>query len=260
MAEEKRLLVLVVDVDDDLGEKTKLRGPVIGRKAVLEAAGKLALADPEESDANTLFHAVKTLDRLSKDHKVEIAALSGSKSLGYEAHTKVIKQLESVVKHFRPEACVFVSDGASDEQVLPLIQSRIKINSVERVIIKQTQELEKTYFVILDKLKDPGIARVVFGIPGLALALWFWLGGEGLRYFIGLLGLYLMLRAIGIEERFFQALHNTRISFDRISFVFFFASVPLALVALSIAFTKASAVAGPNLVKFAAVFIKEALL
>ena len=42
MADHKRLLVLVVDIDADLQEKAKVKGPVVGRKAVSEAATKLA--------------------------------------------------------------------------------------------------------------------------------------------------------------------------------------------------------------------------
>jgi putative membrane protein len=54
----KRTLVLCVDRDDDLGRKVGIDGPVVGRDAVEEAARRLALADPEDSDANGLFAAV----------------------------------------------------------------------------------------------------------------------------------------------------------------------------------------------------------
>jgi len=50
-------LVIAVDRDDDLGRKTGIQSPVIGRRANIEAAVKLALADPEESDVNTMFLA-----------------------------------------------------------------------------------------------------------------------------------------------------------------------------------------------------------
>ena len=41
-------LVITVDRDNDLGLKTAIRGPVVGRKQVLTAALKLGIADPED--------------------------------------------------------------------------------------------------------------------------------------------------------------------------------------------------------------------
>ena len=40
-----RTLVITVDQDNDLGLKTAIRGPVVGRKQVLTAALKLGIAD-----------------------------------------------------------------------------------------------------------------------------------------------------------------------------------------------------------------------
>ena len=50
-----RTLVITVDRDNDLGQKTAIRGPVVGRKQVLTAALKLGIADPEESDTNAIL-------------------------------------------------------------------------------------------------------------------------------------------------------------------------------------------------------------
>ncbi len=260
MPEAKRLLVLCVDVDADLHEKAKLRGPVVGRKANVEAATKLAVADPEEVDANAMFKAVKLHDDLAKEHTVEIATLTGSRHLGYAADREIVQQLEKVIGDFKPEACVFVTDGASDERILPLIQSRVKINSVHAVYVKQEKDLEKTYFIILDKLKEPSFARIVFGIPGIALLLYFLVGTEGIRYFIGLLGAYLILRGAGIEDWLARSAANTKLSFDRVSSVFYFAAVPLALVAIGIATSKAASSEAGDVVKIAAAFVKELFL
>lgn len=100
MPEAKRLLIMVVDIDDDLHEKAKLKGPIVGRKANLEAAGKLAVADPQEVDANAIFAAVKLHDELSKDHIVEVATFTGSRVPGFPAQREVVKQLEKVIADF----------------------------------------------------------------------------------------------------------------------------------------------------------------
>ena len=61
-----RTLVLTVDRDNDLGIKTAIRGPVVGRRQVLTAALKLGIADPEESDTNAILGALSQHDNLSE--------------------------------------------------------------------------------------------------------------------------------------------------------------------------------------------------
>ena len=62
--EEKRILILCVDRDDDLGKKAGIKTPVLGRDENLNAAIALALRDPEEADANAMFEGVRGYDRL----------------------------------------------------------------------------------------------------------------------------------------------------------------------------------------------------
>ena len=77
-----RTLVLTVDRDNDLGIKTAIRGPVVGRRQVLTAALKLGIADPEESDTNAILGALSQHDNLSEslgdDDEVEIDIISNS--------------------------------------------------------------------------------------------------------------------------------------------------------------------------------------
>src|SRR5438132_1208262 len=56
-----KTLVLCVDRDDDIGVKTGIRGPIVGREGNLAAATKLGLADPEDSDVNALLSAASGL-------------------------------------------------------------------------------------------------------------------------------------------------------------------------------------------------------
>ncbi len=239
MAKPNKILVLDVDFDDDLGEKVHVRGPVVGREANVKAATLLAIADPEESDANTMFKAVKEYDELSAEYDAEVATITGKSSLGFKAERELIEQLEKVLEKFPADSCVFVSDGASDEQILPLVQSRVKLAGMRTVTVKQTKELEKTYFVILEKLKEPHYARIVFGIPGIALLLYFLLpfavpdiGPSLLRILLGLLGAYLMIKGFGIEETIIRSVSFSKISIESPSFIFQFASASLIIVSV----------------------------
>lgn len=75
---ERCTLVLSVDRDDDLGFKANLEGPVVGREACIAAANTLALIDPEDSDVNAIFQAVKVADGLAASGElVEVAIVAG---------------------------------------------------------------------------------------------------------------------------------------------------------------------------------------
>ena len=127
----------------------------------------------------------------------------------------------------KADACVFVTDGASDERSLPLIESRIKINSVKSITVKQSKALENTYFTILEKLKEPHYARIVFGIPAI-LALLFALSyaaGLGWQVPIAIIGLYLFVKGFGLEDTLLGSFKGFGFSIDRMSFVFYLTSL-----------------------------------
>ena len=127
MQRKDKVLVLCVDRDDDLGQKAKVKGPVVGREEILKAAGKLALADPQDSDSNSMFQAVKVFDEMDKQYLAKPAVLTGHKNVGMQSDKELSDQLDKVLKKFSADYVVLVTDGAEDENVLPIIQSRVPI-------------------------------------------------------------------------------------------------------------------------------------
>jgi len=175
-AQPDRYLVLCVDRDDDLGVKAKVASPVTGRDAVVSAATKLALADPEEADANAIFAAARKYDELREEGiECEVAVVSGEKERGFDADRNVRREVEGLLKELRFVGIVFVSDGGDDEQVIPILQSIKPIVSVERVAVKHSQTVEETYLVLGRYLRmlvfDPRYSRWALGVPGLILLL-----------------------------------------------------------------------------------------
>jgi len=171
---EERYLVLCVDRDDDLGRKAKIASPVVGRDAALAAATKLALADPEEADANAIFAAVRKYDELTKGKtECEVAVVCGDQERGFEADRRVAKQVSAVLSGGSYAGVVLVSDGGEDEQVIPIIQSLKPIVSVQRVAVKHSQTVEETYQVLGRYLRmlifDPHYSKYALGVPGLIL-------------------------------------------------------------------------------------------
>lgn len=232
MAEQKRVLVMCIDRDDDLGRKTTIQGPVIGRENTLKAATALALKDPAETDANTMFATVKKYDELKTHYTdVEIVALTGHGKIGFRADKKINEQLDFVFEKFPADSIVLVTDGMEDDQVIPILQGRAKIISKETVIIKQAKAVESTYYTIKEVLKDPDIARIVFGIPGLVLLLYVALGSFSLQIISFVLGAYLLLKGFGIEERILRTFRyiTKTVSLHRISFPFYIGGLIIVL-------------------------------
>ena len=236
MAKE-RLLILSVDRDDDLGRKTGIAGPVIGKAKVVEAATSLSLADPEEADANAMFQAAKLYGEMKVKYTVEVAVLTGTDNVGIESDREVAKQFYSVLGKFKADYAILVTDGSEDEHVLPIIQSKVPILSVSRVIVKQADRLESTYYTIKDFLKesmeDAKFAGLVYGIPAVILLLFGIFGAEGLRWVIGLFGVYLFLKATKIEDGIFDSIREVRKALETKRSAFFMYLISMLLLILA---------------------------
>ncbi len=234
-----RLIVLAVDIDNDLYRKAKIAGPVIGREANLKAAAKLALADPQDADANTMFEAVKKYDELKKKgHSVSVATITGAEKEGYIADSAVARQLDIVLDRSKADACVLVTDGASDMRVLPMLKTRIDVNSVDIVRIKQSEALEGAYYTLFEKLKEPHYARIVFGIPAVLLLLFavsYYLN-FGWQLPIAIIGIYLLAKGFGVEESLVHSFQGLGFSIERLSFVFYMSSIIFFVLSLIIGY------------------------
>ena len=154
-----RTLIMTVDRDNDLGVKAGIRGPVIGRKNALNAVLRLGIADPEESDTNAILGALHHHDKMVEDAKandeLEIAILTGDVRVGPRSDRAIASQLEEVIKEFQPDSAVLVTDGADDEASLPIITSRIRVDHIEKIIVRQNRGIESTYYYIIKAVEDP---------------------------------------------------------------------------------------------------------
>ncbi|NJE05851.1 DUF373 family protein [Thermococcus sp. M36] len=176
---EIKVLILAIDRDDDFGQKAGVEGPVVGRDACIDAALKLSLADPEDSDANVVYAAVKLYDELRESGEfedVEVALITGHSKVGVKSDMELARQLELVLERFPADGVITVTDGAEDEQIFPIITSKVPIISSHRVVVKQSEGIETTYYIIYrylrEILSDPEVAKAVLGIPGMILLLY----------------------------------------------------------------------------------------
>lgn len=175
-AQREKILILCIDSDNDIGIKAGVDTPIIGREHNIESATKLALEDPEEADANAMFAAVKILNTLNSegtDSEYEMATISGSETGGLEADRKITRELGEVLKEFPAGGVILVSDGYSDESIIPIIQSRVPIISLRHVVVKHSERLEETWAVLLRygkmMVNDTRYSKFSLGVPGIIL-------------------------------------------------------------------------------------------
>jgi len=167
-----KTLVLCVDRDDDIGVKTGIRGPIVGREGNLAAATKLGLADPEDSDVNALLSALSIYDGLVKEGSdAVIATICGDVRVGTVSDVALTGQLDQVLAEVRPDRVFLVSDGAEDEAFAPIISSRIRVDHVRRVYVRQTPTAESLYYTIGRQLKNPRVRRKIVAPLGFVLLL-----------------------------------------------------------------------------------------
>ena len=212
-ASEERILILCVDRDGDIEAKTGIKTPIIGRKENLDAAVALALKDPEEADANAMFEAVRIYDSLEQKktahEKFQVATISGTEIGGVGADRKIVAELNEVLAKFPANEVILVTDGMADEMVLPLIESRIPVSSVRRVIVKHSKSIEETAMLFMKYLRtlweDPRYSKIFLGLPGILLVLvgFLWALNLLMHFWIAFLlifGSILLIRGFGIDK------------------------------------------------------------
>jgi len=225
-------LILCIDRDNDLGKKTKYKGPVVGAEKNMKAAKALALEDPTDTDVNALYGALK----LARETDAEVITITGDERVGLISDREIARQLDAIMEKVKPDSVILVTDGLDDEQVIPIIQSRVRIDAVHRVVVRQSKELEKAYFKLANFMKevmaDPELARLIFGLPGVILLLLAAGGAQAASLIMGVIGVYLIVKGIGWEEEIFKKTEEfiKSLSVDRISTLLFtIAAITFAL-------------------------------
>ncbi len=160
-----------------------------------------------------------------------------------EGDRKIATTLDDVIKETHPTSCILVSDGAEDEFVVPIIQSRIPVASIRRVIVNQMPNLEGTYYILKKFFDDPKISRVVFVPLGLAMLLYavaYILGypGTATIIVIGVIGMYLLYKGFGLDEFIHSIINALQASMSRgkFSFVTYSTTIVLTVIGFTIGF------------------------
>jgi len=205
-----KILVIYIDIDDDLG-RVGIETPIVGEEGVRRVIDIASNYLASDSDFNTMVVSYNVYKKLKSNpnNDVEIAFISGSTNGGLKAHTTFASKLEEVLRKVQPIGAVVVYDSPEDESAVPIIQSRIPIYGVERVIVEQSRGVEETYVLFAKYIKkavsDPKYSRIFLGIPGIALVLIAILSIFNLLSYAGivlamLIGVAMLVRGLSIDD------------------------------------------------------------
>ena len=165
-----------------------------------------------------MFEAIRLYDRLSSekqpDEIFEVAPISGTDLGGVSADRKLVSELNYLQETFSPTEVILVSDGFSDEAVLPLVESRVPVSSVRRIVIKHSESIEETAAVFTKYVRllvdNPRYARIALGMPGILVLILGILWGVNAFYPIAIywfgivivivIGGFLLLKGFGADR------------------------------------------------------------
>lgn len=237
----RRVLVVCIDRDNDLGKNAGVETPVFGRDQCINAGTRLAIEDPEDADANAIFGAIKIYEELvTKGYESEVAVITGAYNRGIEADEKISSELIEVLSKFKADAVVIVSDGEDDETVIPLIQAMVPVISIQRIIMRHSRSVEYSYAVFGKYVKmlvyDPRYSKFFLGVPGVLLissgfATIFGFTREALAILLSILGVAFVIRAFDIDKSISSLNRTTPSTFIRIFSTF--AGIMIILVGIS---------------------------
>ena len=176
--------------------------PVVGADAVEELVTEAGVEDPEDSRVNCLLEGLRVAREM--DDETVVAAVSAEESVS--GTRALAEQVEGLVAAHEPDSAVVVVDSAEDERLVPIVESRVRVDAVDRVVVRQAHDIESTYYLLKQFLADEQLRKTVLVPLGLALlafpALLFL--ADSLAVAVGTIaaavGFFLLYKGLGIDD------------------------------------------------------------
>jgi putative membrane protein len=194
-------LVVCIDRDSPVSD----RCPVVGRAAVESTITETGVVDPEDSRINCLLEGLRVADDLEAEGDDTVVAVVGGSGDAVGSDREIARQIESLVTQYDPDSAVVVVDSADDERLVPIIESRVRVDAVDRVVVRQARDIESTYYLLKQFLADEELRRTVLVPVGIALLalpllLQFVAPTTALGAIAAALGVFLIYKGLGIDD------------------------------------------------------------
>jgi len=260
-------LVLCVDRANDIGRAAGVTPPVVGWEAVRSLVTEVGLVDPEDTSVNSMLEALRVARELrdaSEDAVVAVVAGGGDSVVG--ADRSVAAQLDELVAEYEPDSAVVVVDSVQDERLVPVVESRVPVDSVDRVVVRQARDIESTYYLLKQFLGDEELRSTVLVPLGVALLvvpalLYQFSARVALAAVAALAGAALLFKGLAVEERIGVARDRveTALYSGQVSVVTYVVAAGLALVGASLGALDANPYLGADAVVLVTQFLYSAV-
>ncbi len=148
------------------GEDLDTDQPVVGSDAVEDLVTTVGVDDPEDSRVNCLLEGLRVSRDLDDD--TVLAVLSGGGDT-VTFNRAIAAQVDELVAKYAPESAVVVVDSAEDERLVPIIESRVPVDAIDQVVVRQARDIESTYYLLKQFLADEELRKTVLVPVGLTL-------------------------------------------------------------------------------------------
>jgi putative membrane protein len=195
-------LVVCVDREGTLGTDA----PVVGWEAVRALVTDVGVDDPEDSRVNCLLETLRVARDLRDEGEESVVAVVTGGGDGVNSDRRVARQIDALVDEYAPDAAIVVTDSASDERLVPIIESRVTVDAVDRVVVRQSHDIQSTYYLLKQFLGDEelrGTILVPVGAALLAFPVLLLLADSitvALSAIAAVIGTFLLYKGLGIDD------------------------------------------------------------
>ena len=199
-------LVLCVDRANDIGRKSGITTPVVGWEAVRSLVTDVGLADPEDAVVNSILESLRVArDLQDEGEETVVAVVSGAGESSVGRDRALSSGIDTVIEGRDIDGVIVVVDSAADERAVPIVESRLPVDSVDRVVVRQARDIESTYYLLKQFMGDEKLRETVLVPLGIAMILLPILlvqfsPAVALAGLTSLLGAALLYYGLGIDE------------------------------------------------------------
>jgi putative membrane protein len=214
--------------------------PVVGEAAVADLVTAVGIDDPEDSRVNAMLEAIRVARDLEAEGDEAVVAVVAGAGASVAADRDIAGQLDRLAADYDLDSAVVVVDSAEDERLVPIVESRMPVDAVDRVVVRQARDIESTYYLLKQFLADEELRATVLvplGVVLLAFPVLLFLA-DSIAVAVGAIaaavGGFLLYKGLGIDG-YLEALPGriqAALYAGQVSLVTYVVAAGLALVGL----------------------------
>ena len=179
--------------------------PVVGERAVRSLVTEVGLDDPENSRVNCLLEGLRLTRERRDEGEEPVLAVVSAPDESVDSDRAIAQQIDDLLAARSVESAVVVTDNAADERLVHVIESRIRVDGVSRVVVRQARDLESTYYLLKQFLADEQLRTTVLVPIGLfLLAVPVLVAVQNvtvaLATIASVVGLFLLYKGLGVDD------------------------------------------------------------